>query len=359
MITWDLQQFAEKTEAATPRRRSKEREDGHVARSADLTSSFAFMGLLVGLVIFGGNLFSSLWNLADYVFSEGVTYAASHTGMPLSFGPLLESVGLWLGVIMLLSIAVALLIAYRQVGRLFSLKPLVPNLDKVNPFTGWTRLFSMNSVMTLLKATLQLGFIAAALYLAVSSQGVQVLGLMGEQPEQIFSYYIQMGFTILIYVAAMFVALSVGDYAYQKFSFEKGIKMSKDEIKDERRQSEGDPTVKKEIRKKGLTMAFRRMMKKIPVADVIVTNPTHYAVALKYDAQTMYAPQVIAKGVDELALRIRELGREHRIPVVENRILARALYSQVELDGFVPNGLFQAVAEVLAYVYKLRQQARS
>lgn len=358
MIKWDLQWFAEKTEAPTPRRRVKEREEGHVARSADLTSAFAFMALLVGLALFGSRLFTAMANLATYTFTSGVTYASTHTGMPLSFSTLLEQIGLWLALMIMLSIAVALLIAYRQVGRLFSLKPLLPNLDKINPFTGWNRFFSLNTVMSLLKATVQLSFIAAALYLAVSSQGVQVMGLMGAQPAQIFSFYSHSAFTILIYVAAMFVALSVGDFAYQKFSFEKGIKMSKDEIKDERRQSDGDPRVKKEIRKKGYAMAFRRMMKKVPTADVIVTNPTHYAIALKYDAGTMHAPQVVAKGVDELALRIRELARDQRIPIVENRTLARALYSQVQLDEFVPSQLFQAVAEVLAYVYKLRQEAR-
>lgn len=358
MMRFDLQWFAERTEAPTPRRRSKEREEGRVARSTDLTSSFAFMALLVGLAIFGSRLFTAMANLATYVFTSGVTYAVNQSGMPLAFGPLLEQVGLWMSLVMMISIAVALLIAYRQVGRLFSLKPLMPSFDRINPVTGFKRLFSLNSVVALLKSVVQLGFIAAALYLAVSSQGVQVMGLMGAQPAQIFSYYSHSAFTILVYVAAMFVALSIGDFAYQKFNFEKGIKMSKDEIKDERRQSDGDPAVKREIRKRGFSIAFRRMMKKVPTADVIVTNPTHYAIALKYDGTTMHAPQVVAKGVDELALRIREVAREHRIPIVENRALARALYNQVNLDDYVPHQLFQAVAEVLAYVYKLRQQAR-
>lgn len=357
-MRYNLQWFAEKTETATSRQRDKVRGDGRVAKSADLTSAFSFITLLIGLLWFGNSLFGALWDLTVYMFDSGVKYGADHVGLPQAFPLLIEHIVQPLALIMGLTIIVSLLIAYRQVGRMFTLAPLIPDLGKINPVAGFQRLFSANSFFQLGKSTIQLIFIAAALYLAVSSQGMQVVGLMGASPEQIFAFYAHSAFTILMYVAAMFLLLSIGDFAFQKFTFEKSIRMSKDDIKDERKQSDGDPAIKREIRKRGYAMAFRRMMKKVPQADVIVTNPTHYAVALKYDAKTMHAPQVVAKGTDEVAKRIRELASEHRVPIVEDKPLARALYSQVEIDQFVPNHLFQAVAEVLAYVYRLRQQAR-
>jgi len=358
VIRVDLQWFAEKTEPATEKRRGEERQEGRVARSPDLTSAFAFMAFLGGMMLYGNSVLQGLWNLAVYAFSNGVIYASASSHVPPDILQLLEQIVTPLAYIMLIAIGAALIVAYRQVGQVFSAKPLIPDFTRLNPFTGFGKLFSISSLFTLGKSTVQLGFIALALYLAVFDRGLQIYGLMGADPVQIFQFYASSAETILLSVAGMFLALSIADYVFQRFRFERGIRMSKQDVKDERKQAEGDPTVKREIRKKGYSLAFRRMMRKVPTADVVITNPTHFAVALKYDGQTMHAPQVVAKGVDATALRIKEIARENGVAIVENRSLARALYNQVELEAYVPNQLFQAVAEVLAYVYRLRQTAR-
>lgn len=356
MIQFDLQLFAEKTERATAKRRTDARREGRMAKSPDLTMAFSFLGVIVALGMYGQQLYVALAKLMIDLLSEGLVFANNHVGLPGIFYSDLQNLMSALIPLLLLGMGIGVVISFLQVGPTFVLKGLYPNFSKINPFSGLKQLFGVQSVAQLVKSTLKLIFIAVAVYFALAGSSGQFAQLMVTDPIYIIQAFASRAFSIVLDVAGMYVALSIFDFFFQRFQFERSMRMSKEEVKDEMKQQEGNPQVKGKLRERGRAIAFRRMMQKVPIADVIITNPTHFAVALKYDASTMHAPQVVAKGVDQIALRIRETAREHDVPIVENRPLARSLYQTVEIDGFIPGDLFQAVAEVLAYVYRLKKR---
>jgi flagellar biosynthesis protein FlhB len=242
------------------------------------------------------------------------------------------------------------------VGVMFTSEPLQPKLEKIDPIKGAKRIFSLRAIVELLKSILKIGFVGAITFVILWWKIDEVLGLSFKSAHDslatMASLTVQMG--IAASLALLF--LSVFDYLYQKYDFEKNIRMSKQDIKDEHKNSEGDPLIKSKIKQRQREMAMRRMMQEVPEADVVITNPTHYAIALKYDEGKLDAPYVVAKGVDYLAQKIKFIASENDIIMVENRPLARSLYDGAEIGDAIPEEFFKAVAEILAYVYRMKNQ---
>ncbi len=354
MITWNLQYFAEKTEPATAKKRGELRGKGQVARSMDLTMAISLLAFLVGLKIFGGGLLNALFVSMQMLLTDGIMHASAGTGITAIVMTVLKQVLYALLPLIIVGFIAGVIASVAQTGIVFTPNVLVPDLTRLNPISGFQRFFSLNSFAELLKSTLKVVIIGIVIYIVLSGIISQMYQMNQADPTYILEFYIQNALKLMFAVAGIYAAIALLDLLYQRFSFERNIRMSKDEIKDEMKQAEGNPQIKGKIRQQGRAIAFRRMMRNVPKADVIITNPTHYAVALRYDAMTMHAPQLVAKGVDNIALRIKEIAAENDVPIVENRQLARTIYQVVELDDYIPGSLFAAVAEVLAYVYRLR-----
>ena len=247
-------------------------------------------------------------------------------------------------------------INYAQVGILFTTEPLQMKLSKIDPIQGFKRIYSLRALVEFIKSILKILFVGAVTFsfLYFNLQEILILSQVPivESLEVIFNLMINIG----LVGGLVLIILSVFDYMYQKYDYEKQLRMSKQDIKDEYKKTEGDPLVKSRIKQKQREMAMRRMMAEIPNADVVITNPTHYAVALKYDDSKADAPIVVAKGVDYVAMKIRQIAQANGVHTIENRPLARALHDQTELNQPIPEEFFKAVAEILAYVYRLKNK---
>lgn len=348
----------DKSEPATPRRLEKAREEGQVARSREL-NTFSLLG--AGVLM--------LWFMGERLF-HGLTVGV-HTSMwfeprlgrdtNIMLAQALQSA--WQALYALLPIfavfvVVAILSSVSLGGLLFSSKALAFKGERLDPIKGVKRMFSMQTMVELLKTIGKVICITAVAVVVIRAHMEPMLALMYAHPYAALTEGMRLVVLScgLIVLALLFVVLI--DAPWQVFSHHKKLRMSRQDIKQEHKESEGDPQLKARIRQQQRTMARQRMMSNVPSADVIITNPTHVAVALRYDADSADAPRVVAKGLDHLALRIRELGRAHRVPVLESPELARTLYRDVELDQEIPAGLYAAVAEVLAWVYQLRARRR-
>jgi flagellar biosynthetic protein FlhB len=256
---------------------------------------------------------------------------------------------------MLVALLVGVIANIAQIGFLFTSKPIIPDVKKINPLSGATRLFSGRALVELVKAALKLTIISYMAYSVITSrygeilttQDMDIWGMLSTFSSILYEIGIKTGITLLI--------MALFDYMYQRYNFNKNIRMTKQEIKEEYRQMEGDPQLKAHIRRKQQEMSAARMMQAVPTADVVITNPTRLAIALKYDTETMGAPKVVAKGQGLIAEKIRELAKENNVPLVEDKLLAQSLYKAVEVDKEIPYDLYKAVAEILAYVYQLNQ----
>jgi flagellar biosynthetic protein FlhB len=260
-------------------------------------------------------------------------------------------------VIMCLLLLTGLVVNFFQVGFLFTLKPLEPKLSKINPISGAQRLFSLRSLNELAKSIIKIVVIGYFIIDFLKEKTLQLPKMMMADLQSSMDFLVSSIFSIGFKICEVLIILAVLDYAYQIWQHNKSLRMSKQDIKDENKQTEGDPLIKSKIRQKQRQMAMSRMMKEVPKADVIITNPTHFAVALKYEAG-MIAPVVVAKGQDLVAQRIKEIAREANVAMVENRPLARALFAATEVGGIVPPELYKSVAEVLAYVYRLKPKTK-
>lgn len=355
MVRYQLQRFAgEKTERATPKRRSEAKQKGNIPKSSDLTSALTLVAVIVTLRLLGPQIWSSLGSAMQQGFMHLTT-------VPLTANQVIELFDgyLWLIVRMLtpllgVALLVGLMVAFVQVGPMFLPNLLMPDFSRINLLSGFKRLWSMKSTVDMLKTVAKLLVVVGLAYIATQGIVQKLPGLMTTDVAAMVPLVGQVVYQLALEISVTFLALAFLDFLFQRFEYEKGIRMSKDEIKQESRNAEGDPQVKANIRQRGRALALRRMMQKVPTADVVITNPTHFSIALKYDAGKMVAPVVVAKGMDEVAWRIRKIATEHKVPLVENRPLAQTLYKSVEIGGPVPPELFQTVAEVLAYVYRLK-----
>lgn len=351
----DLQWFAgEKTEPATAKKRQDARKKGQVAKSMDLPAAFILLFSFLSFLMFGGYMKEKMIKIFRNVYENQLTMDITAANVQVLFVDLVKQGLIILAPIFILVVLVAFIGNYAQIGFMFIGEPLMMKFNKINPIEGFKRIFSLRTVMDFLKSTLKMLIIGYVVYTTLMGEKAKLLGLGHAPLESTFSFIASVTLKLGIKIGAILIVLAIFDFIYQKYEHEKSLKMSKQDIKDEYKKSEGDPLIKGKIRAKQRQMAMQRMMQEVPKADVIITNPTHFAVALKYDSNNMQAPTVIAKGADYVALKIKEVAKKNGIMTMENKPLARAIFAQVEIGESIPAELFQAVAEVLAYVYKVK-----
>ena len=353
------EEFGEKTEAPTPRKRQEAREQGQIARSQDLASAALLVGAMVLLKAFGDDVVAALRAL----MAQGLSVEALGSNEPRGaidpFRSPLVQVAKSLAPLLVGGALLVVAVNLAQVGWAFNPKRLQPNLGALNPFKGIGRLFGkgrgpMQAVMGAMKLVVIVAVAYSALHgrlpEVVMSQELGYLQILGLAAAVVYSIALRVGVALLV--------LAVLDYALHRWRLEKELRMSKQEVKEEMRRMEGDPKIKQRRRQIAMQIAHQRLKKDVPTADVVVTNPTEFAVALKYDKDAMHAPRVIAKGQGLMARRIRELAIAAGVPILERKPLARALFKLVEVGQEIPEQFYSAVAEILAYVYELSGKAR-
>jgi flagellar biosynthetic protein FlhB len=354
-LRMNLQLFAgEKTESATPKKRQDSRKKGQVAKSAELPSSLILLACIICLIMLGPFYQQQMLAMFGDVFINRLNMNVTDSNVLSMFGHYSVQMLMFLAPIFIVVIIIAFAAHYIQFGLLFTLEPLSPKLSKLNPLTGAKGIIGVRSIIEFLKSSLKLITVSLVVYTVLWSEKKRFLELAHMPIQDIFAFVADLTIRLGIYVAVLLFVIAVFDYIYQRYEYEKKLKMSKQDIKDEHKNMEGDPLIKAKIKERQRRLALMRMMQEVPKADVIITNPTHFAVAIKYDGTKMDAPTVVAKGQDYLALRIREIAKQNDIIMMENKPLARALYERTEVGESVPADLFQAVAEVLAYVYRLK-----
>lgn len=366
ILEYNLQFFAkegqggEKTEPATAKKLSDARKEGQVAKSREVANALGILTLFLILKIWVGRMGNQFIDVFTNVYNKIPEIATFWHGflpqndIKIVYRQMLIQVLIIMAPILFVGVLVAFLCDIAQVGWHPTSKPMRPKLRKLSPLSGFKRIFSINSLVELIKAIAKIGLIVYICYRYLKDKlpilfSVYELSLM-----QVIGLIAKIVTDLGIRIAMIYMVIAFADYVYQKFKFKKDMRMTKQEIKDEYKQQEGDPQIKGKIRQKMQEASRRRMMQNLPQADVVITNPTHFAVAIKYDPEVADAPIVIAKGEDYLAARIKEIAREHKIEIVENKPLARMLYANVDVGQAVPPELYQAVAEVLAFVYNLQ-----
>ena len=363
-FAYNLQFFGEggdKTEKATPKKLDDARKEGRVARSSDLINGFMLLLMFFVLKLFGGimaNLFLDsfvkYYNKASDISMEVFDVKqAVNLSNEIVIDIVIASLPVLIG-----SFVVALVGNIVQVGWKVTGKPLKPKLDRLNPIGGFKRMFSQEKVVELIKSILKVLAIALVAYNEVKDRWKFILNLYDFEFMQAVLNIFDIVLDVGIKISVIFVIIGLADFGYQKWKHLHDLRMSKQEVKDEMKQSEGDPQIKGQIRQKMREGARRRMMQDLPKADVVITNPTHFAVAVKYDKETAEAPYVLAKGADYVAANIKEIAKQNNIEIVENKPLARMLYYNVEIGDQIPPELYQMVAEVLAYVYSVKNKER-
>jgi len=343
-----------KTEKPTPRKLRKAREKGQIARSRDIPAAAVLLGVVLILYYFGRNIVHGLELEMLHMFrmktpSELSILAVTTILRDISFRIAIIIVPLLFGIVFLSVGSNA-----AQGGFAISNEALKLHFDKLNPSKGFKRIFSKNGLVQMAKSLAIMVVVSIVCWQVVNKHMTLFPRLVLMDVRQLFYWVGTISYEILIRVAVLMVILAIADYFFQKYQFTEQLKMSKQEIKDEHKEMEGDPITKGRIRRIQREMARKRMMNEVATADVVITNPTHYAVALSYKMGSMEAPKVVAKGADFLAQRIRELAREHDVPLVENPPLARTLYKTVKVGSYIPGELYRTVAEILAYIFKAR-----
>ncbi len=341
----------DKTEAPTPRRRMESRNKGQIARSQDLNAAVMLLASFMGLALFGPRIWVDLIAIMHESLDARV-YPAPDQPIVIGIANL-RRIGMALAPFFGTVFIVGLTVLYAQVGWLITFDPLTPNLGKLNPVNGFKRLFSPHSLVQLAQNMLKLFLIVGVAWLTIRSMTSRITHAYGLDFIAVLPFASGLVFNLGVRLLIILLLLAFIDYIYQRYRHEKQLKMTKEEVKEEMKRMEGDPVVKRRRREVQMKLATQRARTVVPQADVIVANPTHFAVALKYDAETMIAPKVIAKGVDFLALKIREIAAEAGVPVVEKPLLARSLYAEVDVGQEVPEKFYRLVAEVLAYVFEM------
>lgn len=357
-FSFDLQRFnGEKTEDATAKRKSEARQKGQVAKSAELNSAFIILSAFFALKMLGPYIYTSLTDFMKHIFSELANTAQDFTIQTANI-LFLDIFIIFFQVaipVMLSILIISAAINFLQVGFTLTTQPLVPNLERLNPIAGLQRLFSKRAIAELIKSLIKIAIIGYFVYRFVNREIEQIPKLIGVELQDSFQLIAGLTVDLALQIGGVILLLAALDYFYQWWEHNQSLKMSKQEVKEEFKQTEGNPQIKGKIKERQRAMAMRRMMQEVPSASVVVTNPTHFAVALKYK-QDMAAPVVVAKGQDFTANKIKEIARAHKVAIVENKLLARSLYSSVDVGDVIPPHLFQAVAEVLAYVYRLNKK---
>lgn len=351
----NLQLFnQEKTEKHTQKKMRESREKGQVLQSKEVNSALLLLTSFVTLSVLFRHLGSTLLSGTYFIYNEylnpdlvftisninRLTKIAAYN-LLMIFAPLAG-----------MTLVIGLLISYMQVGFLFTTKKLEVKLSRLNPIEGFKRMFSLKSLVELVKSFVKIILIGYVVYSYMRNHMVSITNTVAMETESIISVLNSFAISIGVRVSAVLIILAILDYAYQRYEYYKGLKMSKQEVKEEFKQTEGNPQIKSKIKEKQRQMSMMRMMQDVPKADVIITNPTHIAIAIQYDSSKSVAPKLLAKGQEFVAKKIRDVASEHDIPIVENKKLARTMYEIVEVGDFIPQDLYQPVAEILAYIYQ-------
>jgi len=352
--------YQEKTEPASEHKREEARRKGKIPRSVELNSAFVLLFGLLILYFGGGALVNGLASIARSAFTRAGSLPVTIDTLRNLMGSGIVNLGLLMAPVILGIMIVGLASSYSQVGFVLSFEVLKPSFDKMNPLEGLKRiLVSRRSLMELLKSVVKVIVVGLAAYSAVQAVIVEAPTLVESDPSGVLGYLGQGAFGLGIRMGLAFLVLAVIDFFFQRFEHERDLRMTREEVKEEMKAMEGDPTVRGRVRSIQRRIAYRRMMQDVPKADVVVANPTHLAIALRYDAEEMNAPKVVAKGADLLALKIREIAAANNVPIVEDKPLAQALYRSVDVGQEVPEKLFQAVAQLLATIYRLKQTSHA
>ncbi|MCL2840798.1 MAG: flagellar biosynthesis protein FlhB [Defluviitaleaceae bacterium] len=352
----------EKTETATPKKRNKAREEGQVAKSQEVSTAAMLVVGFFALSLFGVGIIGGILDMfaLNFQMFEDRDFINNFSDVDIA-----RRISWSLGRVIMITMPmfivttiVGVVINLLQVGWKVTSKPLQPKGSKLNPLKGFKKIISMQSIVNLVKSLLKLIVVGIVVYFVLVGELDIIPALLNMSFHEAISYLGSLIITLGITIGVLYIFIAVLDYGYTKWKHEKDLRMSKHEVKEEYKQQEGNPQIKGKIRQKMREASMRRMMQSVPQADVVITNPTHFAVALKYDMQGMGgAPVLIAKGVDFAAKRIKDAAKDNNVPIVENPPLARAIYSDVEIDQEIPEELYVAVAEIMAYVFKLKNNA--
>ncbi|MCK5237868.1 MAG: flagellar biosynthesis protein FlhB [Deltaproteobacteria bacterium] len=343
----------DKTERATPRRREDARRKGQVGKSKEVGSAVILISSLLVFSAFAPSMVASLREVMGRLLMESSSIHLSHDSFPLFLRRILIDTGYILFPLLILPVAGALA-NVMQIGLLFTTEPLVPKFSRLNPLEGIKRLFALSALSELLKSLFKMAVISYMAYSAISGEMGKLGNLVDMDTGSILSQFGSSAFKVLLKTSWLLIFLALVDYIYQKWEYERGLKMTKHEIKEESKETEGQPLVKSRIRSLQREMSRRRMMQDVPEATVVITNPTHLAIAIKYEQGTMRAPVVVAKGRGLVAEKIRAIARKSGVPTMENKVVAWALWKTVDIGREIPADLYKVVAEILAYIYKLK-----
>lgn len=347
----------EKTEAPSAKRRDDFRKKGQIAQSKEVQTASLFTLTLLFWFFYLPSFFRGLTEIIFSLWQSIGSFAVTPLSVMNLAGFLLQKLGLLLAPLFLLVLLIGFFASFFQFGWLLTAKPLIPDFSKLNPITGMARFFSKKSFIEVIKSLLKVILIGWIAYSTVLDNFAEALILVDTSVGTTLSYLGRIATLILAKVCALLILIAFLDFLFVKWEMEQKMKMTKQELKEEFKQSEGDPHVKAQIRSIQQQMARKRMMADVPKADVIVTNPTHISVAIRYDSKEMSAPLIIAKGADHVAMKIREVAREHDIPIIENPPVARLLH-KMDIGENIPEDLFKVVAEILAHVYSIKGNTR-
>lgn len=350
----------DKTEQPTPKKRRDTRERGEVKKSAELSGSVILLALFTVMKSFSSFIGSKAMQtfLRLYQSTELKPDAFGRDYITNYFTRIIISIILCLSPVLITAVLAGLFINYIQVGFLFTSKTLKPNMGKLNPISGMKRLFSLKAVVEMIKSIVKIVILGLVMYSALKEKVSELPSLITYDAGTSLNFIVEISLDIALRAGLYLLILGVADYLYQWWEFERNLRMTKEEVKEEYKMLEGNPQTKSRIKQKQREIGMRRMMQAVPEADVVVVNPTHYAVALKYSPEKYASPVVVAKGKDNVALKIKEKAKEANVEIVENKEVARALFETTELGMQIPEGMYKAVAEILAHVYKIRNIKR-
>ncbi len=356
----DLQLFADsdKTEKPTPKKRREAREEGQILQSKEINTVVILFCCFIGLNIFGNFMYIQLERFMINIFNEinNVDKILDQNNLFNNYLRVATNLIIIISPILAVAFMSSLIINYAQVGFLFTNKTLKIKLNRLNPIEGFKKIFSKRAFFELIKSILKIFLVGYIAYNFIYEQIYKIVQYPNMESFETFINFTNLTYTFAMKILSILFILSIIDYIFQWREHEKNLMMTKQEIKEEYKQTEGDPFIKGKIKERQRKIAMSRMMQDVAKADVIITNPTHYAVAIKYDKDSIDAPYVVAKGIDIIAENIKKTAKENNIPLVENILLARTLYNTIEIGDMITEDLYEAVAEILAYVYSLKDE---
>lgn len=347
---------AEKTEQATPKRIQRARKEGNVPKTVELNSAAILITGTLLLYFLMNSLVQGIISFFDIIWGEIPTFNFTVANFQMYCAAGCLKIAKLLAPFMLSIMVVGVIINILQSGWLFTTKPLQPKLSKISPISGFKRIVSIRGFIELLKNILKITLVGLVAYWTIKADFELFIPLLDQSLGQIITFLGMLTFKVALRTAFVILLLALLDFIWVRYKYFKDLKMSKQEVKEEHRQAEGPPEIKGQIRRIQMRTAMQRMMREIPTAEVVITNPTHLAVALKYDSSAMEAPKVVAKGARKVAERIIKIAQEHNIPIMENKPLAQSLYKSVQVGQLIPPQFFAAVAEVLAFIYNMKQK---